>query len=611
MTAPLYLPQGESFRAHRASRAAAPRSWRRVTGKLLLLALLAVPAPFALAARPATPPAAAPTPAAADPETEPGIPVTDALTREKCGSCHVADGTGNLSRISWVRTTPEGWAQAIKRMVKLNGLVISAGESRAVVRYLASSHGLAPEEARPVAYMPEHRIVEEANIPNETVRAACASCHAFGQPLSWRRSATEWKLLQDMHVALYSQAEVQYRRPVDERGIAQNGGGAAKGPTPGEVALEYVRKVAPLHTPEWAAWSARMRSPRLDGKWLVSATLPGRGRYFGEMVVAPGARADEFATTITLRGLDDGKLLERRGNGIVYAGYAWRGRNGGGATGAIAADSPEHEVREALLFSPDQKSATGRWFWGDYEEFGFDVQLLRADAGPVIAAVTPAALKAGSSGVEVHLFGAALPPATAGDIDLGAGVKVTRLVSAAAGEIVAVVDVAPTALVGRHDAGVGSTVFEAALPVYAKVDYIKVAPDASMARLGGSPKHPKGYQQLAAIGYDKGPDGKVGTADDVAIGPVPVNWSIDEFQAVYGDDDKQFVGGIDQNGLFTPAIDGPNPQRRFGRNNYGDVWAVASAKDLTDELGKPLGARSYLVVTVPAYKQWDQPEVAQ
>ncbi len=40
-------------------------------------------------------------------ETEAGIPVTDKLTREKCGTCHTPDAQGNLSRISWLRTTPE------------------------------------------------------------------------------------------------------------------------------------------------------------------------------------------------------------------------------------------------------------------------------------------------------------------------------------------------------------------------------------------------------------------------------------------------------------------------------------------------------------------------
>ena len=81
--------------------------------------------------------------------------------------------------------------------------------------------------------------------------------------------------------------------------------------------------------------------------------------------------------------------------------------------------------------------------------------------------------------------------------------------------------------------------------------------------------------------------------------------------AVYGDDDKSFVGNLSSTALFTPASDGPNPERKFSRNNYGDVWIVATAKAEKDKEGRPLSGRSYLVVTVPTYIKWDQPEVEQ
>lgn len=550
------------------------------------------------------------TPTEPETEKEPGIPVTDALTRTKCGTCHTPDDKNNLSRISWVRTTPEGWSQVIKRMVALNNLQITPEESRAVVRYLATNHGLAPEEAKPVMYLVEHRIVEETSIPNEAVRAACASCHAFAQPLSWRRSSYEWQLLQDFHIALYAQAEAQYRRPVDERGIPQTGP-PPKGPTPGDIALEYMRKTAPLQTSEWATWSAKMRPPRLEGTWLVTATAPGRGRYFGTLTIAPGAKPEEFSTSIALRSLDSDAKLSRKGTGIVYAGYAWRGRNSGDAAAVSAAGLMDRDARETLWFAPDQKSATGRWFWGSYEEFGFDVQMVRADRGPSVGAVTPSVLKSGST-VEMHILGDQLPAnPTAAALDLGPGVKISKVLSSRADELVLNVEVSSTAKAGARDIAIGGSVLEGAYTVYGRIDYLKVTPETSLARLGGSPKHPKGYQQFAVVGFDKGPDGKVGTPDDVPAGPVDVTWSLDEFQAVFGDDDRQFVGTLAQNGLFEPSIDGPNPKRRFGRNNYGDVWAVATAKNLVDEKGRPLSARSYLVVTVPAYRRWDQPEVAQ
>src|SRR4051812_14833646 len=86
--------------------------------------------------------AQSPTPA---PPAEEGIPVTSALVVAKCGGCHKADAKGNLTRISWERTTPEGWELALKRMVRLNGVVLTPAEAREIVQYLASYHGLAPE----------------------------------------------------------------------------------------------------------------------------------------------------------------------------------------------------------------------------------------------------------------------------------------------------------------------------------------------------------------------------------------------------------------------------------------------------------------------------------
>lgn len=542
-------------------------------------------------------------------ETEVGIPVKDPLVREKCGACHTPDDKGNLSRISWVRTTPEGWAQAIHRMTKLNGLQITAEEAKGVVRSLSTTHGLAPGEAQPVMYLTEHRIQDETNIPNETVRAACAACHAFAQPLSWRRSSHEWKLLQDMHVALYSQAEVQYRRRVDEHGIAKPG--MTEGPMPGVVALAYMRQVAPLHSPEWEKWQARMRPAQLDGTWLISANIPGKGRYVGKMVVAPGKGDQEFVSSVAMRSVADGSVLTRKGTGVVYNGYSWRGTSMAGAMGGLP-DGLDNTMRETMWFAPDQKSATGRWFWGFYQEFGVDVKLTRATSEPTILSVAPFAVKTGAQGAQLHILGNNLPTGLAlKDIALGSGVTAAKIVSSSADELVVDVNVAAGAPVGLHDVAVKGAVLESALPIYHNLDYIKVTPDNAISRLGGSEKHPKGYQQFDAIGYDKGPDGKQGTADDVPLGPVDVTWSLAEFPYVYYDDDKKFVGTISPAGLFTPNIDGPNPERRFGRNNYGEVWAVATATTAKDATGKPLTGRGFLIVTVPAYKRWDQPEVNQ
>ena len=150
-----------------------------------------------------------------------------------------------------------------------------------------------------------------------------------------------------------------------------------------------------------------------------------------------------------------------------------------------------------------------------------------------------------------------------------------------------------------------------AVAVFDKVDYIKVTPDAGMARVGGV-NFPKQFQQFGAVAYNRGPDGKPQTADDISLGTADVEWSIDEFPATFDDDDKDYVGVLSDNGLFTPAVDGPNPKRKKGVNNYGDVWVVATYKPKDSaRVAQPLKARSYLVVTVPVYVKWDQPEVSR
>lgn len=546
---------------------------------------------------------------------EEGIPVTDPLVISRCGGCHTRDAKGNMLRISWERTTPEGWEEAIKRMVRLNGLTLSPADARAIVKYLATYHGLAPEEAKPVMYFAEHRIQDESIIPDDSVRGACANCHAFARPMSWRRSADDWKLLSNFHIAFYATADQAFRR-----GLAAGGGGNAppvppreEGPPklPLDDALAFLSKAAPLHTPEWAAWRARMRAPKLAGRWLASAHVPGKGDYYGEMAIEPGAADDEFTSNVKLQSVRDGSVLVRSGQGLVYAGYSWRGRSKGTGTASGAIDDLNKEAREVLWFSPDESQAEGRWFWGQYQEFGVDVKLRRASADPTLIGVDRTALKAGSQANRVRLLGDNLPgQVNASDLDLGSGVKVRRIVSHTSSEVVAEVDVAADAVPGKRDIALGRSVLPSSIAIYDRVDYIQVVPESAIARLG-SEVHPKGYEQFEAIGYQRGADGKPHTADDVELGPVDVAWSVEEFYSVYGDDDKDFVGTLSPTGLFTPALDGPNPKRKFSRNNYGDIWVVATAKSDKDSFGKPLVGKSYLVVAVPMYVQFDQPEVGQ
>jgi quinohemoprotein amine dehydrogenase len=538
-----------------------------------------------------------------------GIPVTDALVIAKCSGCHRKDDKGNLTRISWERTTPEGWEEVVKRMVRLNGLALAPDEARAIIKSLSTSHGLAPEEAKPVSYMSEHRIVDET-IPNENLHTTCASCHPFGRVASFRRSAQEWKLLVDLHLALYPVSDMtafhRRRAPGSPPGADTTAPPGPSPPQPVDQAVEYLTKTYPLQTPEWAAWRSRSRPPRLAGRWLLSAHITGKGAYWGEVSIAPTSSTDEFTTNIRMEPLGGGPAIQRSGKVVVFNGYSWRGRSTGTAAGNAPSDIPA-EMRESMMIAPDQSSAEGRWFWGDYDEFGVDVKLWPASGASTIIGLDRASLKTGSQAQRVRILGDNLPSQlTPADVDFGSGVSVRRLVSHGGREVVAEVDVAANAISGKRDVSVSRAVLPNAIAVYDRIDSIKVMPGTSIARLGGGSQRPKGYQQFEVMAYNRGADNKPDTADDVELGPVDVKWSIEEFYETFGDDDKEFVGTLSQSGLFTPALDGPNPQRKQMRNNYGTVWAVATAVNEKDQNGQPLTGRSYLVVSPPLYIIWDR-----
>ena len=495
-----------------------------------------------------------------------GIPVTDPLVIAKCSSCHARDERGNMQRISWERTTPEDWQDVIKRMILANGITLTPLEARAMVKYLSAKHGLAPEEAELVRYAVERRIHDESSMSTENFRTACAKCHALARPLSWRRSREDWQELANMHGARYK------IRPSPE-------------------VIDLLAKIAPLRTPEWSAWNARTHTANLTGRWLVSAYVPGRGKYYGELQ-AEADGDDEFTTRVRLTSIRDGSTITRTGRSVVYGGYAWRGRSKGNASPGSTPDDPSSEGREVMSIAPDQSRAEGRWFWGQYQEFGFDVRLQRPSSEATLLAIDPPSLKAGSRVNRIRLVGDNLPAQVrTADLDLGPGVSVRRIVSSGPSEVVAEVEVANDAPLGKRNASYRRSVLPNAIAIYDRVDYVKVTPESAMAAFGNQTRM-RGYQQFEAIGYQRGSDGRAHTADDVELGPVDATWSLEIFYAPEGSN-TDFVGKLSSTGFFTPDAGNTN-------NNY-DVWVIATARSEKDKDGKPLVGKAYMVVTVPTY----------
>jgi quinohemoprotein amine dehydrogenase len=539
-----------------------------------------------------------------------GIPVTNDVVKAKCGGCHKSDDKGRMSRISYRRATPENWERTIKRMVSLNHATFEPADARVILKYLADRQGLAPEEERPIAFEAERRMVDFIYAADKDTADLCQSCHSIARVLSERRTKEEWELLVAMHRGLYPLVDNQPMVPGGgfRRTRAPQTEPAADGRPPDnrhpmDKAIEHLTKALPLETSEWSAWSAAMQPPKLAGRWAIVGTQPGKGPVYGQVTITadPGA-PDSFNTETKYTIARSGETVTRSGKSLVYTGYQWRGR--GAAAGAT------QPWREVLFVERDWKTMWGRWYTGDYDETGIDVRLVRLASDPMVFGTSVAALKTGSTGSSVKIYGANLPTdVKAEEIGAGLGVKVTRVASARADEITIDVDVAGNAPIGARDLSVAGSVKPGAIAVYNRVDGLKVAPLSGMARVGGV-VFPKQLQQFEAIGYSNGPDGKPDTADDLNLGVVPVKWSIEEYTATFGDDDAQFVGTLDQNGLFTPNVDGPNPKRSGNRNNIGDVWVVAelTGPDSTGSATQPLRARAHLLVTVPVYMAWFESE---
>ena len=127
-----------------------------------------------------------------------------------------------------------------------------------------------------------------------------------------------------------------------------------------QEAIAFLAKAAPLHTPEWDAWSAGTHTPNLAGRWLVTASMQGRGKYYGEMQVE--RTGDEFNTSVHLTSVRDGSTITRSGRGVGL----WSVRLARTFPGRLlkpasfrSRRSEYSEAREVLWMAPDQSTARG------------------------------------------------------------------------------------------------------------------------------------------------------------------------------------------------------------------------------------------------------------
>jgi hypothetical protein len=262
-------------------------------------------------------------PGSATRDTTSGFVIRDKNILTYCADCHARDSAGYMQRISYERKTPEGWEMSVRRMVSLNKLAIEPAAARAIVRYLADRQGLAPAELRPGRFEVERRMIEYRYTADPRTETTCRACHSMGRVITQRRTRGEWELLVATHRSLYPDADFQAFR----RGGPATTDSGVPVPHPMDAAINHLARAFPLRTPEWAAWSATMRTPHLEGSWLLSGSEPGRGAFVGHVTIARGSSDGEFTTQASYRYTDGGAVVHRTGKSIVYTGYQWRGRS--------------------------------------------------------------------------------------------------------------------------------------------------------------------------------------------------------------------------------------------------------------------------------------------
>lgn len=485
------------------------------------------------------------------------------LIEARCGACHLENG--ELTRISEIRKTPEGWDMTVVRMGLWHKVELTADERRDIVKYLADRQGLAPSEAAPFRFLTERRPNMQDTPPSEEMAQMCGRCHSFGRVALQRRDEDEWRKLMHTHLGQFPSAEYS------ALGRDRNWWEIARDQMPPKLAALY-----PKDTDAWRKWSAAEHRP-VDGRWTVAGERPGQGAYTGTMTVRAKGR-DRFDVAYELH-FDGGNTVRGQGDAVVYTGYEWRG----------SARLGDEDTRSIFAMSEDGARLAGRWFLKGADEVGATFEAVRADgsARNAVVAVQPRMLRAGET-AEVTLTGAGLEP----KLDLGVGVEIVKWLQKTDDQLRVRVKVAADAEQGLRAVAVGGTPSPQTVAVYRQIDTVRVEPAFAVARVGGGHTRPLSAQ-FDAVAYLDGPDGVSGTDDDIRLGSVPAKWSAEPFdERARREDDVKFAGRLEPQGRFIPAAGGPNPARG-GDSNGGDLAIVATVT----EGGRTLDAKARLVVT--------------
>lgn len=502
------------------------------------------------------------------------------LLRAHCGGCHTPGEDGTLSRIGEQRKTAEGWEMTINRMRMIHGLTLSGQEisitadvMHDLVKHLADTQGLAPEESAPYRYLIEQDLNQVEDFDPE-LAVMCGRCHSSARFALQRRTEAEWERLVHFHLGQYPSTEYSlFGRDRDWYGQAFK-----------EVVPELA-KLYPLDTEAWRRWQEADRAD-FSGRWIVGGHMAGRGQMAATMRVESKG-ADRYRVTIEGR-FSNGDTLSGSGNAVVYTGYDWRAQLGiGGET-----------FRQVLAADSTGNRFEGRMFLREQELQGMKITAVRAGQSAIIG-VHPRHVRTGQTQT-LSIVGAGLE----GDIRLPAGLSVDEILARDDTRIELRIRADARAAAGYGDVSVGDTSLQEALAVYDRLDALQVEPGYGIARVGANGgSTPRVNAEFRAIGIDYGPDREPGTGDDLQLGYIDdVTWSVSPWDGIAKrDKDVDFAGRMQEaTGIFLPADAGPNPERRMGTNNAGNLRVTASVQG--DD--KAVTGDGHLIVTV---QRWNSP----
>ncbi len=504
---------------------------------------------------------------------------SEELLRQQCLGCHQSEAKASeplsLSRISHQRKTPEGWSMTIARMQQVHGLHISDDRRAQLVKYLADTQGIAPQEAQPYRYILERRLNHQEQ-KQPQLAEMCARCHSEARIGLQRREQSEWDKLVHFHLGQWPSVEFSAMgRDRDWFGIATT-----------EV-VPFLGENYGLDQDVWQQWLKQVElSASVSGRWRLVGSAADKGDFDAVMTVT-ASKDDHYQLSLDGQ-FANGEMLKGEGQAVIYSGFEWRG--------SLSLNGVDY--RQVFAFDHQKRSMKGRMFEAQHEEMGVDIRAQLGDHSTLMA-VSPAYIKAGTS-TELSLHGNNLT----GPIRLPKGVKQKRIVSRDADEIRVLVTADKNLSPQRYTISVGDSEMIDGLAVFDRIDRLEVSPSYAVARVGGNGPIPKVHASFRAQAHSAGSDGQLNTEDDFFIGSLSAKWRIEAFdQKAVEDRDLEFVGDMNPStGVFVPASAGPNPNRKFGTNNAGRLSVVATVENGQQSIE----ADGELIVTV---QRWNNPPI--